>query len=234
MNKTISLLLLLSAMQIIHSSDKHSPGKWDAQGYAENASPQFINALKNLSQADFREDEEIVDFGAGPAKLAAYLVEKHIPKGHVHCIDASPEQIAWAKNTYKDNKRLSFEHAQIETYKTTKKYDKGLSFWTLHWLKADKDYCQAMSNVAQALKPGGQAFISHLIDEGVVYRQVFIETLQEAPWNSYSKGFVFPVRKVTLAAITQAIKGANLRIEDLHITTNEGHFKNQGECIKLL
>ncbi len=129
---------------------------------------------------------------------------------------------------YQNNKQLSFECADVATYKTKEKYDKAVSFWALHWLKNDKAYSQGMSNIAQVLNPGGQALISHMIGGGYEIRRDIITMLGESPWNIYSEGFEFPIHELMPVAIIQAINSANFKIEDLHITrSNKLYFESK-------
>lgn len=91
--------------------------------------------------------ESILDVGCGTGYLSQLIAGKGAT---VSGIDSSAEMVAKAKSSYPG---LSFETADITTFKSGHSFDAIFSNAVLHWvLKAT----QAAENMYQLLKPGGR------------------------------------------------------------------------------
>jgi trans-aconitate methyltransferase len=82
--------------------------KWNAADYAANSAAQQIWARELIAQLHLRGDERILDVGCGDGKVTAELA-RAVPKGLAAGIDASPEMIRFARNTFPPGKHPNLE-----------------------------------------------------------------------------------------------------------------------------
>ncbi len=215
-----SLALLISPPLSGKTRTQH---RWDAKQYAQNSSPQFKNAIKEIYLLDLKGDESVLDIGCGNGQLAAYIL-KYIPKGNIHGIDASADQIHKAQQLYAHNKRLSFEQANALTYKPAKQYDAVISFWVLHWVK---EYEQALRTIFNALKPGGKALIGHLAEHDLTLSKAAKKLIHQEPWKSSCKDYEFPIHSFSVEKVTSAARAAGFKINYLQLINETERFKNR-------
>ena len=221
-----SLALLISPPLSGKTRTQH---RWDAKQYAQNSSPQFKNAIKEIYLLDLKGDESVLDIGCGTGKLADFILKKYLPTGTVNGIDASAEQVLLAQQLYAPNPNLSFEQANILTYEPSRQYDAAVSFWVLHWVK---DYEQVLRTIFNALKPGGKALIGHLAEHDLTFIKEAKKLMKQEQWKQYCEKYEFPIYSLSLEKITQAARSVGFNIDYLQLTKNSdnaAHFKNANE-----
>lgn len=217
--------LCLMALVFVAPSLSARPknNEWDAKKYAQLSSPQFNNAVKEIPLLGLRGNETVLDIGCGTGKLAAYMLKKYVPRGSVHGIDASSDQIAQAQKEYGKNKHLSFSQADLLIYKPARTYDVVVSFWVLHWIK---DYNRAMQQIFKFLKPGGKALIGQLAEHELFLSQEIKKMMQEDPWKQQCRAFEFPIYSMPFERIVQAAREAGFIIEYVQLINEKETFKD--------
>jgi len=220
MNVLVFLSLTLLGSPLLGNAQH----RWDAKQYAYNSSPQFKNAIKKISSLGLKGDEHLLDIGCGNGQLAAYILKKYLPKGTIHGIDFSAEQISRAQEQYAYNKRLSFEQANALTYKPAKPYDAIISFWVLHWVK---NYKQALRTIFNALKPGGKALIGHLAEHDLTLSKEIKKLMTQEQWKSYCKDYEFPIHSFSVEKIASDARAVGFKINYLQLINETERFKNR-------
>ena len=92
--------------------------------------------------------------GCGDGKITA-LIAKHVPQGYVVGMDISEKMLVQASNTFK-KKNLQFIQGNAIAIPYSEKFDKVVSFCTLHWVLDQK---QALKSMRDSLKPGGMLLL---------------------------------------------------------------------------
>jgi len=229
MNSLILVLLPLALCCCTPLHGKHKSQRWNAKEYAQHSSPQYLNAIKEIPRLALTGTESVLDVGCGNGLLDARVLAQYLPNGSIHGIDASADQIQQAIKTYAKNNRLTFEQANVLTYKPTKLYDAVISFWVLHWVK---DYEQALRTLYTALKPGGKALIGHLAERDLTLCQEAKKLLQQEPWRTYCKGYEFPIHTFPIERITQAARSVGFAINYVQLINETAHFKDSNQYAK--
>ena len=94
-----------------------------------------------------QKDEHILDVGCGTGTLTEKIAEAG---ASVTGIDASPEMIAKAKQSYNN---IEFFVKDASNFSFDKSFDAAFSNATFHWIKNQQNLLQCIYNV---LKPGGR------------------------------------------------------------------------------
>src|SRR3989338_7098077 len=90
---------------------------WDAQYYKQHSDCQFTRGVSLLEKLDLKGAEHVLDVGCGDGRITAEIA-KRVPNGSVLGIDASAGMIEEAKKNFGSVKNLSFQQANILTFKT--------------------------------------------------------------------------------------------------------------------
>jgi len=130
--------------------------KWNAELYDDKHSFVFEYGEHVLELLDIQKGEHILDLGCGTGHLAQQIHERG---GIVTGIDASPDMIWQAKETYHD---VDFEVADGASFHFEKPFDAVFSNATLHWI-LDAD--AVIKCVYDSLKPGGR-FVAEMGGKG--------------------------------------------------------------------
>jgi trans-aconitate methyltransferase len=132
--------------------------KWNAADYAANSVVQQTWARELIAGLDLRGDENILDVGCGDGKVTAEIA-RAVPRGSVAGVDASPQMIAFAKNTFppKTFPNLKFQVMDARKIKFAQSFDVIFSNAALHWVD---DHEKILRGAAAVLKSGGRLVIS--------------------------------------------------------------------------
>jgi trans-aconitate methyltransferase len=151
-----------SPLQKKSAGGKIAPSaKWNAADYAANSVVQQTWARELIAKLNLRGDEHILDVGCGDGKVTAEIA-RAVPHGNAVGIDASPQMIAFAKNTFPASEitNLKFQICdarEIHLKKFRKKFDVIFSNAALHWT----DNHQAiLRGAASVLKSVGRLIVS--------------------------------------------------------------------------
>jgi len=82
--------------------------EWNAADYAANSAVQQIWARELIAQLNLRGDEHILDVGCGDGKVTAEIA-RAVPRGSVTGVDASPQMIEFARQTFPRSKVPNLE-----------------------------------------------------------------------------------------------------------------------------
>jgi len=133
--------------------------EWNAADYAANSAVQQSWAREILARLKLRGDERILDVGCGDGKVTAEIA-RAVPRGAVLGVDASPEMIAFAQNSFTPRKHpnLKFQVSDARQLKSLPgQFDLLFSNAALHWVD---DHEAVLCGAAAVLKPGGRLVIS--------------------------------------------------------------------------
>lgn len=154
----------------------------DAKFYVGHSELQHHLSDLVLKNLQFFDGARILDVGCGDGSITASLAEKN-KKGSVVGIDLSSSMISHASETYSglDHQNLSFSQVKAEDYTSSEKFDYIVSFSCFHWVREGE---QALQNLANLLKPGGELVLLTYPKESCYY-----EFMQEAleTFPSYKK-----------------------------------------------
>ncbi len=206
------------------SNQAKDQGHYDADEYAQNSAPQFINSTKQIHLLDLKGNESVLDFGCRDGRITNHILEKYLPFGTIHGIDSSAEFIQHAQQCYTQNSRLSFEQVNVPNYAPTKKYDTVTSFMLLHWVE---EFEKTLQVIFDALKPGGKALIMTLSESEQNFLKAIKEILQEEPWKNYGKNYQFPIYTRSYEQILSAAQTAGFNIHYFQLILNTADFKDE-------
>lgn len=124
--------------------------RFDQTGMSEGERRRYFDGYFSL--VDWKQlppDSVAADIGCGSGRWAIMAAER---VGHLHCVDASAEALAVAKNNLCHLRNCSFHLASVgELPFTESALDFAYSLGVLHHVP---DTIQAMRTVVRALKPG--------------------------------------------------------------------------------
>lgn len=134
------------------------PAKWNAADYAANSVVQQTWARELIAKLKLRGDEHILDVGCGDGKVTAEIAQA-LPQGSVTGLDASPQMIEFAKQTFPAAQfsNLRFRVMDARKIKFDRRCDLVFSNAALHWVD---DHQAILRGVASVLKPGGRLTVS--------------------------------------------------------------------------
>ncbi len=121
---------------------------WDPDRYLRYADHRARPGLELLGRIPDVGARRVVDLGCGTGALTAVLADRW-PDAEVTGIDASPEMIARARS---DHPGITFEIADIQTWRPDGRIDVVYSNATLHWLD---DHADVFAMLRSWLDPGG-------------------------------------------------------------------------------
>jgi len=135
--------------------------RWNAAAYAAHSAVQQNWARELIGRLSLRGDETILDVGCGDGKVTAEIA-RAVPRGLVVGIDASPEMVAFAAETFPPSRipHLTFQlgDAQgIAPEKFRQKFDVVFSNAALHWVSNHERFLRGAASV---LKSGGRLMVS--------------------------------------------------------------------------
>lgn len=147
----------------------------DAQHYRTHSQAQYNRALELLTPDYFDRNASVLDVGCGDGKITA-KVASLVPNGRVLGIDASPNMIRLASNTFKLS-NLEFRCIKAEELSTSEFFDNILCFNCLLWIRKPK---QALNRLSKLLKPRGNILILTYLKESA-YVEFLEKTLENFP-----------------------------------------------------
>ncbi len=132
--------------------------KWNAADYAANSVVQQTWAREIIARLHLQGDEHVLDVGCGDGKVTAEIAH-HLRHGSATGIDASPQMIDFAKETFapKQYPNLEFQVVDAREIHFQDRFDLVFSNAALHWVEDHKAF---LRGAASALKPGGRLMVS--------------------------------------------------------------------------
>jgi trans-aconitate 2-methyltransferase len=131
---------------------------WSAADYASNSTVQQTWARELIAKLKLRGDERVLDVGCGDGKITAEMA-RAIPHGAAAGVDASPQMIEFASQTFPASKisNLEFHVMDARKIQFVRKFDVVFSNAALHWVN---DHQAFLRGAASVLKPGGRLIVS--------------------------------------------------------------------------
>lgn len=131
---------------------------WSAADYASNSVVQHSWARELIAKLKLRGDERLLDVGCGDGKITAEIA-RALPHGLAVGVDASPQMIAFASETFPAAKHSNLEFHVMDARKVqfVRKFDLVFSNAALHWVD---DHQAFLRGAASVLKPGGRLVVS--------------------------------------------------------------------------
>jgi len=190
---------------------------WNPKEYEKSNIEQFNYATKELLKLNLNGNESVLDIGSGDGKVSMHIAKNYLPNGTLTGIDNNQAMVEFAQNANKLS-NASFEFGNATTYTSDKAYDVVLSFWTLHWTT---DYIATISNIAKLLKHGGKTLLCHVIKSDKNQLDRLTKELLELPeWNIYKSLYKTELNEPAIETVIEAIRKANLDIENIEIKKN--------------
>lgn len=175
---------------------------WDAEKYKQDFMfvPEYGAALLDL--LDAAPGARVVDLGCGNGALTRELAGRGY---QVLGLDASPEQLALARQTYPD---LTFGEGNALDFVLEAPADAIFSNAVLHWIDADQQ--QAMlDHIATQIRPGG-LFVCEFGGKGCAETvHAALERRFAAHGLHYRRTFYFP----TIGEYAPMLEKAGFRVE---------------------
>ena len=184
--------------------------------YAQNEKPRCINTIGRLNKLGLKKSDKILDLGCRVGILDNSIMTEYAPSERItdlviHGVDSSKKLIDMAKEKYGHLDNLSFECADILSYDGQEKYDIVISSLLFHWIE---DYEQAFRQAYASLKPGGKAFITHLVKDDPWMLKIMKNMVQKETWRKHSKDIVFPIHFRPSDEIINAARAAGFIVKD--------------------
>ncbi|CAH1370261.1 unnamed protein product [Tenebrio molitor] len=113
----------------------------------------------------FQNDETVLDVGSAGGDLTSDILIPRLPPNFEKVIglDISDNMVNFANNRYRSNPRVSFSQMDISSKSLPSEFrenfDHIFSFYCLNWVP-ERRHHQAMKNMYDMLKPGGQIFVT--------------------------------------------------------------------------
>ncbi len=128
--------------------------RWDPQLYlahADDRARPFVELLARVQRPGGSAPRRVVDLGCGPGHLTALMAERW-PQAAVHGLDSSPEMIETARREAPRCPRLTFEVADLRSWRPQEPVDLIVSNATLQWVP---DHLALLPHLLAQLAPGG-------------------------------------------------------------------------------
>jgi trans-aconitate methyltransferase len=126
----------------------------EAGAYRKNSDIQWQLAMENLADFDFERNDFVLDVGCGDGKITNVVAEL-VPEGKVVGLDISEKMIAEASRLFKRD-HLIFLRGNAANIPFYDRFDKVISFNTLHWVLEQE---KALQSIYNSLKVGGSVLL---------------------------------------------------------------------------
>jgi 2-polyprenyl-3-methyl-5-hydroxy-6-metoxy-1,4-benzoquinol methylase len=148
---SISIVSCINAME--QQITQREAREWNAQAYAQGNRIQETAALQFLQESgiDFT-GKRVIDVGCGTGNISKKIAQQALL---VHGIDASNNMIEYAKKTYQNAKKLSFEQCFAEDFTTREHYNVAVTFFCLQYIQEKE---KVLQNINKALHIGDEFF----------------------------------------------------------------------------
>jgi len=176
---------------------------FDAERYRNWSKHQKEWGARLISQMALRGDESIIDLGCGDGLLTAKLAEL-VPDGQVLGVDASSAMIEAAQGSEGGN--LRFEVLDINYLSCSERFDVAFSNAALHWVT---DHRRLLSNLHQALRPGGRIYLNFAADGNCsnLFR-IEREEMTSSRFSGYFEDFEWPWYMPVVRDYAQLVEAA--------------------------
>lgn len=169
---------------LVNAAENSTTDRWNGSEYRKNSSAQYHYGTYALSQILFKEDDIVLDVGCGTGELSAEMAKK-VPQGYVMGIDKSNEMLQQAQTAYKDVLNLTFQSADVTTFKLDIKFTKAVALCSLSWILNQQE---AYNKIAQTLIKGG-TLTAIVSDNDCPLLTAYRKTMQNPTWHHNFKTY---------------------------------------------
>lgn len=219
MTSLIRLFVFLLAL----STSLYAQDPWKGDEYAKNSESQKASADDFMQGVQFKGTETILDVGCGDGKITATMA-KAVPQGSVIGVDISSSMIQAAKDTFSQQKNLSFLVEDAAKVNYDQKFDLITSFTVMQWVL---EQTQALHGFEKALKPGGKLWIQMPTGLPKAMSQALDKTLSSDRWKSYFTQFSAPWRFYQAEEYRTLLTDAHLTTTRLDVVTKHEKFPSR-------
>ena len=190
---------------------------WDGTEYRQVSDLQQWLARHALEGLKLDGVGSVLDVGCGDGRHTAERARR-VPDADVLCLVPSPRLISIGPA----GGRLSFELGDVRTMTYSRQFDAVVSFNALHWVL---DQRLALSRIAAALRPSGQALLVFVCDgQRPSLESVAMQVVRSASWQPYFDGFEAPFIHPEIEAWIQIAKSCGLQVVDSRVDDLEWDF----------
>lgn len=197
---------------------------WSGRDYSRVSSLQRTVAAETLAELVVDGSEWVLDVGCGDGFLTREIADR-LPRGSIIGVDASPRMVAAARQAGPpgpagpvfvcgDARRLPFVSS----------FDMVVSFNALHWVP---QLGEALTAIAEALRPGGRALIQMVCDSArPSIESTAMQVARSPRWASYFAGFEAPFAHPDPAAFGELAERSGLHVASLTVRDREWDFES--------
>lgn len=156
--------------------------KLDPKHYLKYSQIQMGVAADLIAQIDWQGNERLLDVGSGDGKITAYLREL---VAEVVGVDLCENMVDFASELFP---HIRFERQSADEMSFDKPFDVITCLSALHWVRQP---VKAFERMAEALKPGGMAYILTYPAESIYWRPMQ-KTAQDPLFAPYLASLVSP------------------------------------------
>jgi len=154
-----------------------SPVAWDPAQYLKFADHRLRPAVDLLNRIDAEHPAEIYDLGAGAGNVTR-LLKARWPGARVTGVDGSREMLAKAAASAPE---ITWEHADLATWKPSRSADIIYSNAALHWLSGHDRLFPALLS---AVNPGGVLAVQMPRNFAAPSHTAIAEAARSGPWRT--------------------------------------------------
>lgn len=209
---------------------------WDAnltKAYIHNSEMQRRWAMAFIAPflKTLKGTENILDVGCGDGKITADI-SKFVPEGSVVGIDLSEPMIEWAQKQYHplEYPNLSFQVGSFLEPNIQGQFDLIVSFCAL---QHSFDQQQALSNLANLLKPNGKLLILVPTRNNPAWNNARANTQSKSKWAGYWQN-VAPRKSFSAQRYAEFLGEANLSCISIEMISTMDPFIDKNEIIEWL
>ena len=198
-----------------------------ANVYRNNSGLQWQLAMESLEEFQFDTHDQVLDVGCGDGKITAFVSEK-VPEGMVIGLDVSEKMISEATCQFgKDN--LSFLKGTAEKIPFEGRFDKVISFSTLHWVLDQK---KALQSMREGLKQDGTMLLVLPVKSpnnlGILGEKI----ASSEKWHDYFTSFTKERVYYTPEEYVCILNEAGLEVVTLKVFQGVANYKDRTALIR--
>lgn len=219
MNKRILLGLLLIPVSMMNA-------KWDVDAYLKHYASLGIevhHAQNPLSLISFKGNERCLQYGCRSGNISM-IIAQHIPNGFLVAMDREQNFI---KEAYVKNPAPNIQYQKYNPHKLSfnQEFDLVFSFWDFHW---QPDINVILQSMHRALKKGGRALITCIVEKGPQPYEYMLKTLQKPAWKEF-RHHSLPWHPRQTENILSASRACGFYPEFVHVSPNRDTFMSKQE-----
>ena len=149
---------------------------WNPAQYHRFADARLRPAIDLLARITLAEPARIYDLGCGSGRTTDLLAQRW-PHAHIVGVDASPNMLASARQTYP---RLEFVQADLASWAPSQSADLLFSNAALHWLD---DHPRLFARLMSQLTAGGQLAVQMPHNHDQPSHRAMLEAAEAGSWR---------------------------------------------------